>query len=39
MAGKVTADEHKKVKDYVNSNFTSDSLSAYSKAYREAMSG
>lgn len=37
MAGKVTADEYKKVKNAVNSTYTQESLGAYSKAYKDAM--
>ena len=37
MAGKVTADEYKKVVDKVNSTYTQDSLNAYRTAYNDAM--
>ena len=37
MAGKVTAEEYKKVKDTVNSTYTQDSLNAYRTAYNDAM--
>lgn len=37
MAGKVTAEEYKKVKDAVNSTYTQDSLNAYRTAYNDAM--
>ena len=37
MAGQVTAEEYKKVKDTVNSTYTQESLGAYSKAYKDAM--
>ncbi len=37
MAGQVTAEEYKKVKNAVNSTYTQESLGAYSKAYKDAM--
>lgn len=37
MAGQVTAEEYKKVKNALNSTYTQDSLSAYKTAYRDAM--
>lgn len=37
MAGKVTAEEYKKVQDTVNKTYTQDSLNAYRTAYNDAM--
>lgn len=37
MAGKVTAEEYKKVQDAVNKTYTQDSLNAYRTAYNDAM--
>lgn len=37
MAGQVTAEEYKKVKNAVNSTYTQDSLNAYKTAYNDAM--
>ena len=38
MAGKVTADEYKKVQDWLNQNYTQDSIKSYTSAYNDAKS-